>query len=172
MTARPRTVVKTACHRHTGQDQVPRGSYLQSSALGPWQAAVPLGFQHRGRLPTTPPTNAEFKVEPTVTFTNLFGSPRIVDEQGTTTREPSETEFELILSLGLPTRASWLEFTVEGDLLSRSIVGERAGAGVRHQLHWQSGSASMLRLLRLSMRPDGRIVRTELARRSCSAPSN
>ena len=29
----------------------------------------------------------EFKVEPTVTFTNLFGSPRIVDEQGTTTRE-------------------------------------------------------------------------------------
>ena len=59
----------------------------------------------------------EFKVEPTVTFTNLFGSPRIVDEQGTTTREPRETEFEVILSLGLPTRASWLEFTVEAIFL-------------------------------------------------------
>lgn len=59
----------------------------------------------------------EFKVEPTVTFTNLFGSPRTVDEQGTTTREPRETEFEVILSLGLPTRASWLEFTVEAIFL-------------------------------------------------------
>lgn len=59
----------------------------------------------------------EFKVEPTVTFTNLFGSPRIVDEQGTTTREPRETEFEVILSLGLPTRASWLAFTVEAIFL-------------------------------------------------------
>jgi hypothetical protein len=59
----------------------------------------------------------EFKVEPTVTFTNLFGSPRIVDEHGTTTREPRETEFEVILSLGLPTRASWLEFTVEAIFL-------------------------------------------------------
>ena len=59
----------------------------------------------------------EFKVEPTVTFTNLFGSPRIVDEQGTTTREPRDTEFEVILSLGLPTRASWLAFTVEAIFL-------------------------------------------------------
>ena len=59
----------------------------------------------------------EFKVEPTITFTNLFGSPRIVDEQGTTTREPRGTEVELILSLGIPTRASWLEFTVEAIFL-------------------------------------------------------
>ena len=70
---------------------------------------------------TTPTCRAlcapEFKVEPTVTFTNLFGSPRIVDEQATTTREPRETEFEVILSLGLPTRASWLEFTVEAIFL-------------------------------------------------------
>ena len=42
---------------------------------------------------------------------------RIVDEQGTTTREPRETEFEVILSLGLATRASWLEFTVEAIFL-------------------------------------------------------
>jgi hypothetical protein len=59
----------------------------------------------------------EFKVEPTITFTNLFGSPRIVDDQGTTTGEPRETEFEVILSLGLPTRASWVEFTVEAIFL-------------------------------------------------------
>jgi hypothetical protein len=55
----------------------------------------------------------KFKVEPTITFTNLFGSPQIVGDDGTVTREPRETEFEMILSLGLPTRASWLEFTVE-----------------------------------------------------------
>lgn len=69
----------------------------------------------------TPPCRVlcvpEFKVEPTFTFTNLFGSPRVVDEQGTTTREPRATEFEVILSLGLPTRASWLEFTVEATFL-------------------------------------------------------
>ena len=39
----------------------------------------------------------KLKVEPTVTFTNLFGSPRIVGEQGTTTRERRETEFEVIV---------------------------------------------------------------------------
>jgi hypothetical protein len=59
----------------------------------------------------------EFKVEPTVTFTNVFGSPRIVDEQGTTTREPRESELEVIFSLGLPTRVPWLEFTVEAIVL-------------------------------------------------------
>ena len=59
----------------------------------------------------------EFKIEPTVTFGNLFGSPRIADEQGTIAREPLETAFEVILSLGLPTRASWLEFTVEAIFL-------------------------------------------------------
>ena len=58
----------------------------------------------------------EFKVEPTVTVTNLLGSPRIVDEDGGTTREGRATEFEVILSLGLPTRASWIELTVEAIL--------------------------------------------------------
>ena len=55
----------------------------------------------------------KLKVEPTVTFTNLFGSPRIIGEQGTTTRERRETEFEVIVSIGLPTRAPWLEFTLK-----------------------------------------------------------
>jgi hypothetical protein len=59
----------------------------------------------------------EFKVEPTFTFTNLFGSPRIVDEDGRSTREGRTTDIEVILSLGLPTRVSWLEFTVEAIFL-------------------------------------------------------
>jgi hypothetical protein len=59
----------------------------------------------------------KLKVEPTVTFTNLLGSPRIVGEQGTTTRERRETEFEVSISVGLPTRAPWLEFTVEAIFL-------------------------------------------------------
>lgn len=59
----------------------------------------------------------EFHVEPTITFTNVFGSPRITDADGGATREPRETEFEVILSLGLPTRLRWLEFTVEAIFL-------------------------------------------------------
>lgn len=59
----------------------------------------------------------EFKIEPTITFTNLFGSPRIISDDGTVTQESRETQFELILSLGLPTRISWLEFTVEAIFL-------------------------------------------------------
>ena len=59
----------------------------------------------------------EFKVEPTITFTNVFGSPRIQSGDGPATRQPRETEFELILSLGLPTRISWLDFTVEAIFL-------------------------------------------------------
>lgn len=59
----------------------------------------------------------EFNVEPTITFSNLFGAPRIVSDNGTALRENRETEFEVILSLGLPTRISWLEFTVEAMFL-------------------------------------------------------
>jgi hypothetical protein len=59
----------------------------------------------------------EFHVEPTITFANLFGSPRIAGGDGRVTREPRETEFEVILSLGLPTRLRWLEFTVEAIFL-------------------------------------------------------
>jgi len=59
----------------------------------------------------------EFKIEPTLTFTNLFGSPRTISDDDTVTREWRETQFELILSLGLPTRLSWLEFTVEAIFL-------------------------------------------------------
>jgi len=59
----------------------------------------------------------EFYAEPTITFTNVFGSPRVTGDDGIVTREPRETEFEVILSLGLPTRIRWLEFTVEAIFL-------------------------------------------------------
>lgn len=59
----------------------------------------------------------DFKVEPTLTFTNLFGSPQIVGEDGMPAQERRETDFEIILSLGLPTRVSRLEFTVEAIFL-------------------------------------------------------
>jgi hypothetical protein len=55
----------------------------------------------------------EFSVEPTITFGNLFQGPRILDEYGQEARERRETDFEVILSMGLPTRIAWLEFTVE-----------------------------------------------------------
>jgi len=58
-----------------------------------------------------------FNVEPTFTFPNLFGSPRTVGEDGRITREGRKPEFEVILSLGLPTRISWLEFAVEAIVL-------------------------------------------------------
>ena len=59
----------------------------------------------------------EFKVEPTLTFSNAFGSPRIVRNDGSEIREPREMDFEVILSLGLPSGISWLEFTVEAIFL-------------------------------------------------------
>lgn len=59
----------------------------------------------------------EFNVEPTLTVTNPFGAPRIVRDDGTTTREERTTEFEIIVSMELPTRIPWLEFTVEAIFL-------------------------------------------------------
>ena len=59
----------------------------------------------------------EFKLEPTITFTTLFNSPRVILDDGASTRDQRETDFELILSVGLPTRISWLAFTVEAIFL-------------------------------------------------------
>ena len=59
----------------------------------------------------------EFKVEPTITFTTLFNAARIILDDGAPAREQREADFELILSVGLPTRVSWLDFTVEAILL-------------------------------------------------------
>jgi hypothetical protein len=59
----------------------------------------------------------ELEVEPTFTFTTLFDSPRIVIDDGPPVRDRRTTDFEVILSLGLPTRVRWLEFTVEAIFL-------------------------------------------------------
>lgn len=70
---------------------------------------------------TSPPCRLlcapEFKIEPTITVTNLFGGARIADDTGRVTREQRETELEIIFSLGLPTRIPWLEFTAEAIVL-------------------------------------------------------
>lgn len=58
----------------------------------------------------------EFKVEPTLTISNVFAAPRLAVD-GEVVREPRDAAFELILSLGLPTRLTWLDFTVEAIFL-------------------------------------------------------
>jgi hypothetical protein len=75
--------------------------------------AAPAAAQEKCRPFCAP----SFKVEPTVTVTNVFRGARIIQEDGLATREPRESEFEIILSVGLPTRMSWLEFTVEAIFL-------------------------------------------------------
>jgi hypothetical protein len=55
----------------------------------------------------------EFSVEPTITSSVFLGSPRIMDPDGRVSRQARETGFELIVSVGLPTRLRWLELTVE-----------------------------------------------------------
>lgn len=59
----------------------------------------------------------EFKVEPTLTFTKLFRPAPLLLENGAPDREHREKELELILSLDLGTRASWLGFTIEAIFL-------------------------------------------------------
>jgi hypothetical protein len=53
------------------------------------------------------------KVEPTLTFSNLFGGARIQSAGAAATREPGEREFEIILALDVPTRLKRLSFTAE-----------------------------------------------------------
>ena len=67
----------------------------------------------QGPTPCRVLCSPEFNVEPTITFTNVFGSARILREDGIVTRSPRQRQLEVILSLGMPTRVSWLEFTVE-----------------------------------------------------------
>jgi hypothetical protein len=58
----------------------------------------------------------ELKLEPTITFEPLVRRERTRSGEELT-REPMKTEFELILSLGLATRKSWLDFTVEAIVM-------------------------------------------------------
>jgi hypothetical protein len=85
-------------------------------ALGLLVCAAPLAHA-QSASPCRFLCSPEFLVEPTITFTNVFGSPRTMAEGGIVTRDRREAEFEVILSLGLPTRVPWLEFTVEAIFL-------------------------------------------------------
>ena len=58
----------------------------------------------------------ELKLEPTVTSGPIVRRERTQSGEAVK-REPTKTEFELILSLGLATRKSWLDFTVEAIVL-------------------------------------------------------
>ena len=55
-------------------------------------------------------------VEPTMTLTNAFRAARMIQPDGTAGRQPREIKFDLVLSLDLPSRASWLGFTIEASL--------------------------------------------------------
>ena len=78
-----------------------------------WPAYVLAQPASACRLFCTP----KFKVEPTITITNLFRAPDVLMDDGRIVREPREREFETILSIGLPTRAAWFEVTVEAIFL-------------------------------------------------------
>jgi hypothetical protein len=58
----------------------------------------------------------ELKAEPTVTFGNVFGRARVARD-GTSARQPRGVDFELILATDVPTRISWLGFSIEGIFL-------------------------------------------------------
>ena len=87
----------------SGRWAVMLGAILLAQPVGAQDAATPC------RLFCAP----EFKVEPTFTTTNLFGGAEIMDENDALRREPRELEFEVILSVDLPTRVRWLGLTVE-----------------------------------------------------------
>jgi hypothetical protein len=64
-------------------------------------------------LPCRPFCSPHVNIEPTWTIENLFGGPRLVDADGSTRRARTERVFELVVSMGLPTRWPWLAFTGE-----------------------------------------------------------
>ena len=53
------------------------------------------------------------KIEPTLTFSNLFGGPRIRSADTRPLRDASERAFEIILAIDVPTRVPRLAFTAE-----------------------------------------------------------
>ena len=58
----------------------------------------------------------EFKVEPTITFGNVFRRARIARD-GTSARQPRGVDFEVILATDLSTRVPWLGVSVEAIFL-------------------------------------------------------
>ena len=80
-------------------------------------AAQPAAAQEDGETPCRIFCVPDFKVEPTVSFENLFGRARVeaVDESGAVVqaRQARESVFELILALGIPTEIPRVGFTLE-----------------------------------------------------------
>ena len=54
----------------------------------------------------------QVKLEPAVTFDNLFGA-RVADDRQQISRGRRESTFEVVVALGMPTRWPWLEVTAE-----------------------------------------------------------
>jgi hypothetical protein len=104
----------------------------------------------------------EFLVEPTITFERLW-VPRTTTESGAVTRDRREAEFEVILSLGLPTRVSWLEFAVEAIFLpfdadsTPELEFETILCGFPRSAR-PVGSARILMLSINSARPNGPVI--------------
>lgn len=73
-------------------------------------AASPARAQDACRFVCAP----SLKIEPTITFSNLFGGPRVRTlSDGTVAREPRDAVFEIILALDIPTELPRLAFTAE-----------------------------------------------------------
>ena len=75
----------------------------------------------------------DFKVEPTITFENLFGPARVeaVDEAGAVVqaRQARESVFEVILALGIPTEIPRVGFTLETIVTPWGETGEHPFTG-------------------------------------------
>jgi hypothetical protein len=91
---------------------VTRGLLIMAFAVLP---ALPVAAQ--AQPPCRVLCAPEFKIEPTITITNVFSRPRTAADNETPARETRETEIEVIFSFGLPTRVPWLEFTAEAIVL-------------------------------------------------------
>ena len=66
-----------------------------------------------GRGAVSSSVRASLKIEPAVTFGNLFGAPRVADNRQQVSRGRRESSFEVVVALGMPTRLPWLEVTAE-----------------------------------------------------------
>jgi hypothetical protein len=65
------------------------------------------------------------KIEPTVTFTNLFGGARVERlSDGTVSREESQAVFELILAVDVPTR--WRRLGLVGEAIGKPSASDNA----------------------------------------------
>jgi hypothetical protein len=87
----------------------PRWIGRTAAALGLVLASVPAGAREPCKVLCAP----SLKLEPTVTFSNLFRRHRVRAADGTTERAAREAAFEVILALDVPTALPRVGLTVE-----------------------------------------------------------